>query len=68
MKPSVPIVLFDLRISDSFWWDYAVAPDGQRFVIKQATNEGRSSPLNVVLDWPALLSAATRGVSRARRP
>jgi Tol biopolymer transport system component len=60
VKPSSPTVLIDMRISDSFWWDYAVAPGGQRFVIKQAINEGRSSPLNVILDWSTLLSPARR--------
>jgi hypothetical protein len=53
-----PAVVVDARISDSAWWDYAVTPDGQQFIIKQTTNEGRSSPLNVVLDWSVLVASA----------
>jgi hypothetical protein len=34
---------------------YAPAPDGQRFLISSATDDARSVPVTIVLNWPAAL-------------
>jgi Tol biopolymer transport system component len=50
--PSAPLELFALvaRVNVS---PYAVAPDGKRFLVQ--TPAGGSQPLEVVVNWPALL-------------
>jgi hypothetical protein len=53
--PGLPVPLFDLRIAQTLWWDYAAMPGGQEFIIKQATSTSVSSPLTVVLNWQAAL-------------
>jgi Tol biopolymer transport system component len=53
----VPAVVSDVRVGESSWWDYAVTPDGQQFIVKQAMSEEHSTPINVVLDWRALLQS-----------
>jgi serine/threonine protein kinase len=35
--------------------NYVVSRDGQRFLINTAVGEGLSTPLSIVLNWPALL-------------
>ena len=35
--------------------NYTVAPDGQRFLISTVTEEHRSIPTTILLDWPAVL-------------
>jgi Tol biopolymer transport system component/tRNA A-37 threonylcarbamoyl transferase component Bud32 len=37
---------------------YAVSPDGQRFLLLEPATGGKSSPINVVLNWPVLLKNA----------
>jgi Tol biopolymer transport system component len=56
---SPPKALFATRIQ---WMEiqaaahrYAVAPDGQRFLMISATDEAQSSPITVVLNWAAAL-------------
>jgi Tol biopolymer transport system component len=39
---------------------YAVSPDGQRFLLLEPASGGKSSPINVVLNWPALLKNASK--------
>lgn len=31
--------------------NYAAAPDGQRFLVANATDEAQSAPITVVLNW-----------------
>jgi hypothetical protein len=38
--------------------NYAVAPDGQRFLMNVAAEESRTSPITVVLNWRAGLEGA----------
>lgn len=57
----VPTVVADVRVGESASWDYAVTPDGQQFIVKQPTNEGHSSPINVVLEWGSLLQSFQAG-------
>ena len=54
-----PKALFATRIK---WMEiqaaahhYAPAPDGQRFLIISATDEARSVPVTIVLNWSAAL-------------
>jgi hypothetical protein len=35
--------------------NYVVSRDGQRFLINTAVGDGLSSPLSIVLNWPAAL-------------
>ena len=56
---SPPKALFATRIK---WMEiqavahhYAPAPDGQRFLISSATDEARSVPVTIVLNWSAAL-------------
>ena len=53
-----PVALFDAPIqagytSDSHRWQ--VAPDGQRFLLLANAGQGQAAPLDVVVNWPALL-------------
>jgi hypothetical protein len=52
--PSAPRELFRLRILEMGWSPYEVAPDGNRFLVR-ATSGQASSPLTVIVNWPALL-------------
>jgi hypothetical protein len=60
VEASVPRALFTVL------WDivglvsspYEVAPDGQRFLVRAATEIG-SPPLQVIVNWPALLKKGT---------
>jgi Tol biopolymer transport system component len=49
--PGAPALLFDARIADTWWWDYVVLPGGREFVLKQAADGDRSSPVTVVVNW-----------------
>jgi Tol biopolymer transport system component len=56
---SPPKALFATRIK---WMEiqavahhYAAAPDGQRFLVSSATDEARSVPVTIVLNWSAAL-------------
>jgi hypothetical protein len=35
--------------------NYAAAPDGQRFLIANATEEAQAAPITVVLNWTSTL-------------
>ena len=59
LEVSPPKALFATRIK---WMEiqavahhYAAAPDGQRFLISSATDEARSVPVTIVLNWSAAL-------------
>jgi eukaryotic-like serine/threonine-protein kinase len=60
LEVSPPKALFASRIK---WMEiqavahhYAPAPDGQRFLISSATDEARSVPVTIVLNWSAALN------------
>ena len=59
LEVTPPKALFATRIK---WMEiqavahhYAAAPDGQRFLISSATDEARSVPVTIVLNWSAAL-------------
>ena len=59
LEVSPPKALFATRVK---WMEiqavahhYAAAPDGQRFLISSATDEARSVPVTIVLNWSAAL-------------
>jgi len=49
-----PRALFPMESTTPFW-PYDVAPDGQRFLVLQRAEEGRSQPLTVIINWQAAL-------------
>ena len=59
-QAGTPKLLFQAQmIPPSFWRNiYVVSPDGQRFLLLEPATGGKSSPINVVLNWPALLKNA----------
>jgi serine/threonine protein kinase len=54
---STPKALFQARVPlvASQRTNYVVSRDGQRFLINTAVGDGLSSPLSIVLNWPAAL-------------
>ena len=55
VEPSAPRELFVLPVLElSGVSPYDAAPDGQRFLVRAAPQQG-SQPLTVILNWPALL-------------
>jgi len=54
VEPSVPRELFPLPALDIGWSPYDATSDGQRFLVRAATAQA-SQPLNVIVNWPALL-------------
>jgi Tol biopolymer transport system component len=51
-----PHKLFDTRLAFSFQTDqYAVTPDGQRFLIMNPLSDRKLQPFNVVMNWRSLL-------------
>jgi len=60
LNPGVPVALFKTRIvggtaANIQKTQYAVAPDGQRFLINITADESTASPLTVVTNWTRLL-------------
>jgi Tol biopolymer transport system component len=59
LEHSAPAPLFPTRISGILGWglrfNYAVSPDGERFLIVTDMEETTDAPINVVLNWTALL-------------
>jgi hypothetical protein len=55
VEPSTPRELSSLPALETGWSPYEVAPDGQRFLVR-ATPGGVVQPLNVIVNWPALLN------------
>lgn len=58
LKPGIPTRLFSVRAgrTSDLMWEYAVVPDGQRFLFKELLFEDAGSPMTVVLDWEAALT------------
>ena len=56
VEPAAPRELFTLPPSGLQSTPFAVAPDGKRFLV-QALRETGSQPLEVILNWPALLKS-----------
>ena len=52
VTPSTPRELFSVTVARVLQ-AYAVAPDGKRFLV--LTPVGGSQPLEVIVNWPALL-------------
>jgi Tol biopolymer transport system component len=55
-ESSIPRELFLSRVKIGYAYGYAVAPDGQRFLINTAVEAGEVTPMTVVLNWAAKLS------------
>jgi hypothetical protein len=54
----VPKPLFQTRVpltGNPYRWNYAMSRDGQRFLVCTSVDEGRSSPLTMLLNWTAVL-------------
>jgi hypothetical protein len=54
VDPSAPRELFTLPADDIGYSPYEAAPDGQRFLVRAALQQG-AQPLTVIVNWPALL-------------
>jgi len=60
-QAGVPQSLFEARLVDWVLRNrYAVSPDGQRFLMLVPAGESKSSPINVVVNWPELLTGTDR--------
>jgi eukaryotic-like serine/threonine-protein kinase len=56
IESSSPRILFDTNLSiDPNKDQYAVSPDGQRFLLLKPLAETRLTPITVILNWTALL-------------
>ena len=58
LQPRAPVALFQTRIAvgGSFFrgvHEYAVAPDGQRFLINNTVDVSTASPIIIVTNWTA---------------
>jgi len=52
-----PQVLFPLPAVFNGAYSYAVAPDGQRFLVVAPSSRRGHEPLTVIVNWPAALEA-----------
>ena len=59
-QAGTPKPLFKAHLIRQEYWrnNYAVSRDGQRFLMMVPTTGGKASPINVVLNWPAMLKNA----------
>ena len=56
LRPGTPRPLFQTTLSSSNTSrDYDVTPDGQRFLINQASGGVEEVPITVIINWPRLL-------------
>jgi eukaryotic-like serine/threonine-protein kinase len=56
IEPGVPHMLFDTRLNvDPIRDQYAVTPDGQRFLILKPLEEPATTPITLVLNWTSLI-------------
>ncbi len=56
LEVELPVELFEIRgLQGTGYDDYAVAADGQRFLIKLPIEAARRAQLHVVTNWPSLL-------------
>ena len=54
VAPSTPVALFDVDVQGLGTAPFAVAPDGKRFLVRVPV-ESAGQPLEVIVNWPALL-------------
>ncbi len=59
LEPSASRGLFRAPASISTWSPYQVGPGGQRFLVRGLPDQQASEPLNVIVNWPALLKGNT---------
>ena len=67
----VPVPLFRTRVpvtGNPYRMPYAVAADGQRFLVNTAPEDAPPPAIHVVLDWRALLPAERRWLVETDRP
>ena len=53
-----PVALFDAPVQPGYTADshrWQVAPDGKRFLLLAYAGKNQSTPLDVIVNWPALL-------------
>jgi eukaryotic-like serine/threonine-protein kinase len=56
LKLGLPKPLFQTRLEpDTLQRQYDVTADGKRFLLAQPLEESASSPITVIVNWPALL-------------
>jgi hypothetical protein len=56
IETGIPRTLFDTALNvDPINDQYAVTPDGHRFILLKPLTEAASTPITVVLNWTALL-------------
>jgi len=61
LEAGTPVVLFDTNLAYGTTVTFAraqqydVSPDGQRFLVNQVYESADTPPINVVVNWPALL-------------
>ena len=53
LEPGTPVPLFVTRsVPPGFDnWDYVVAPEGQRFLMNNVTEEAIASPIVLLMNW-----------------
>jgi Tol biopolymer transport system component len=55
LVPGTPTTLFVSALAVQGRFRYTVSPDGQRFYLAEATDDRQGAPIDVVLNWSALL-------------
>jgi hypothetical protein len=63
VESSTPRALFSLPADYTAWSPFQVTGDGQRFLVRATPEQQPSEPLNVIVNWPALLRS-----EMAKRP
>ena len=53
LEPGTPVPLFVTHFDRPGYdnWDYVVAPDGQRFLMNNVTEEAVTSPIVLLINW-----------------
>jgi len=56
IESGVPRMLFDTELNvDQFYTQYALTPDGRRFLLLKPLTEAVSTPITIVFNWTSLL-------------
>ena len=55
LRPGIPTVLFETRLSGIGAMNYDVTPDGQRFLIPQPVDSDGDRLITAIVNWPKLL-------------
>jgi hypothetical protein len=55
VEPSAPRELFPLPAAGDGWSPYDTTADGQRFLVRATPERAAAQPLNVIVNWPALM-------------